>query len=139
MRRVVGCCAAAALMMAAAAAAAAGQTFGLAADGVTDGRELSVAAGQTFGLAADGVTDGRELSVATAGVPNSFSAGAGGLQEVYCFSLGWNWAQDCGENWLIIWDVYQCAYDDDYDGTWDRYGPVEMTETSWCWLNPGFF
>jgi len=34
-----------------------------------------------------------------------------------------------------MWDLTQCAYDDDYDGTWDRYGPVEMIDTGWCWLN----
>ena len=104
-----------------------GQSFGGAAAGV--------AAGQSFVLAAAGVTDGRKLSIATAGVPNSFSAGAGGLSMVQCFSHGWNCAGDCVENWLDMWDIVQCRYDDDYDGTWDRYGPIELIATGWCWPN----
>ncbi len=95
--------------------------------------------GQTFDLATAGVTDGQAFDLATAGVPNSFvptSAGASGLQMVRCFSLGMYCAQDCGEAWLYMWDLVQCAYDDDYDGIWDRYGPLEMIDTGWCWLNP---
>lgn len=122
MRRMVEVVvvAAAALMMAASAGA---QTF-RAGDAAEERQTLTMA------------PHGRKPSVATAGVPNSFSAGASGLQMVHCFSLGWNCATDCGENWLVIWDVYQCRYDDDYDGTWDRYGPIETVETNWCWPNP---
>ena len=91
---------------------------------------------QTFDLATAGVTEGQAFDLATAGVPNSFAPTSAGASDVICFSLGMHCAVDCGEAWLNMWDLTQCAYDDDYDGTWDRYGPVEMIDTGWCWLNP---
>lgn len=61
------------------------------------------------------------------------TAPAGGaLQEVLCFSHGINCDAPCGDGLDLEWDVYQCKYDDDYDGVWDRYGPIQQTPTGWC-------
>ena len=58
--------------------------------------------------------------------------GAGALQMVNCFSHGMNCDAPCGDGLDIVWDVVQCKYDDDYDGVWDRYGPIEQVNTGWC-------
>lgn len=58
--------------------------------------------------------------------------GAGALQVVNCFSHGSNCASPCGDGLDVLWDVVQCKFDDDYDGVWDRYGPIDIVYSGWC-------
>ena len=69
-------------------------------------------------------------AAAAATVPASIEAGA--LQETFCFSHGFDCSGPCGDGLDIEKDVWQCKYDDDYDGVWDRYGPIWVTPTGWC-------